>query len=65
MTTATSSLHSMYSQGETRQIIEDAFKIERDVARARFSKFKQECQAFGEQYQMDSEDVLAQFESGE
>ena len=64
MTTVTFSLRSSYPREETREILEDAFKVERDVARARWSKFEQECQAFEARYQMDSEDFLEQFESG-
>ncbi len=65
MTTATLSFPDTYSQHETRQILEDTFKIERDFARARLSKFSLECQEFEKRYQMDSEQFLEQFESGE
>ena len=44
MTTATLSFPGTYSQDETRQILEDTFKIERDFALARLSKFTRECQ---------------------
>lgn len=65
MTTATLSLHSTHSQRETRQILEETFKRERDFAQARLLKFDQECQEFEERYHMDSEQFLEQFESGE
>jgi hypothetical protein len=61
----TLSLQSTHSPGETKVIVEEALKTQRDFAYTRFLKFEHECQVFEHQYGMDSEQFLCKFESGE
>lgn len=65
MTTAMLSIQSTYSQSETKQILEDALKAERDFAYARFVQFEKECQQFERAYGMDSSVFWERFEAGE
>lgn len=65
MAVSTISLKTTHSQSETRPILDEALKAQRDFAYARFRKFAQECNVFEQEYGMDSQQFLQKFESGE
>jgi len=62
---ATLSLQTTYPQNETKMILDEAFHKERDFAYTRFKRFHKECQTFEQEYGIDSDQFLQQFESGE
>ncbi len=64
MATTTISFKTAHSKRETRSILLEALKAQKDFAYSRFMKFSQECESFEQKYQMDSQQFLQQFEAG-
>jgi hypothetical protein len=65
MAVSTLSLQTTYPQSETKLILDEAFRKERDFAHAQFKRFDHECQTFEKAYGIGSDQFLQQFESGE
>jgi len=49
---------------EVRKVVSSALRKEAELADARRAYFERGCRAFEQQYQMSSEELMRQFESG-
>lgn len=65
MAVSTLSFKTIYSQSETKPVLDEALQREKDFAYARFSIFDRECQTFEQTYHMRSDQFLQKFEIGE